>query len=119
VAVSSLARDFDVDAETIRTLVEDHDSSLVLWSGNERDIITKVQRDAIEQKLEADVLHGVVSKNDFLREHDLSQNSLHKLLGTLKTNVLEVDGYLYSKAYSTNMSAAIETILRDHLKKQQ
>jgi hypothetical protein len=119
VSISSLARDLDVDVDTTRALAEEYDPSLILLSENNRDIITKSERDVVEEEFEAGVLSGIISKMTFAHEHNLSQSSLEKLVNLSETQVVEVDGYLYSTTYNTNASSTIAAVLRDHLEKLQ
>lgn len=115
----TLAQDLDVDVDVLRILVEEYDPSLVLRSANNRDIITKALRDAIQKELEADVLHGVISKTAFLSKHDVSQSSLENLLTLSEKHILEVNGCLYSTDYDTETSTTIAAFLRDHLENSQ
>ena len=115
VYISSLVRDLDVSVDTVRNLVDKYDGTLILRNGNDSQVITKPQRDAIDQDLESSVTNGIISRSEFARKHDLSQSSLGKLINLSKTRIAEVDGYLYSILYDTTVASAIATSLRDCL----
>lgn len=115
----SLARDLDVSEETVRNLAEESDGTLLLRSGDGRQIITKSQRDAIDQELEAGVVYGLVSKEEFAREHGLSYSSLDLLIDMSEIHIVEVEGYLYSTSYDMTASGAIANLLREHLQNLQ
>ena len=117
--MSTLARDLDVSADTVSTLAEECEGTLLLRSGNGREIITKSQRDAIKKELETGVEHGVISKDAFARKHDLSQSSLDLLINMPEIHIVEMDGHLYSTSYDMTASNAIVTLLREHLQKLQ
>lgn len=119
VSISSLARDLDVSMETVRILAEECDGTLLLHSGNGREIISKTQRDAIDQDLESGVMYGVISKDAFARKHDLSYSSLDLLIDMSETHIVEVNGYLYSTSYDMTASDAIADLLKEHLRKLQ
>lgn len=119
VYISSLSQDLDVGVDTVRNLVDKYDGTLVLQSGNDRQVITKPQRDAIEQDLESSVTNGIISRSEFARKHDVSQSSLEKLINLSETRITEVDGYLYSVLYDTAVTSAIATSLRDSLGEQK
>lgn len=115
VKLSSLARDLDVNADTVRTLAEEFEGTILLRSSNGREIITKLQRDAIKQELETSVTHGVISKDAFARKHDLLQSSLDLLISMSDERIEDVDGHLYSTSYSMAASSAIASSLRHHV----
>lgn len=115
----SLARDLDVSEEIVRNLAEESDGTLLLRSGDGRQIITKSQRDAIDQELEAGVVYGLVSKEEFAREHGLSYSSLDLLIDMSEIHIVEVEGYLYSTSYDMTASGAIANLLREHLQNLQ
>ncbi|XPS71085.1 hypothetical protein M3J09_003270 [Ascochyta lentis] len=119
VSFSSLARDLDADVDTVRTLVDGYEGTLVLRSGKGLEVITKAQRDAINQELQLGAAAGVVSKTEFARIHDLSQSSLENLINLSEMSLVEVDGYLFSTSYETTASGAVAEMLRDHLEKLQ
>lgn len=119
VKLSSLARDLDVNVETVRTLAEEHEGTLLLRSVNGREIIAKSQRDAIRADLEYSVTHGVLSKEIVTRKYDLSQGSLDLLINTSELQVVEVDGYLYGISYGKAASDAIAALLMSHLENLQ
>ena len=105
--------------ETVRILAEECDGTLLLHSGNGREIISKTQRDAIDQDLESGVMYGVISKDAFARKHDLSYSSLDLLIDMSETHIVEVNGYLYSTSYDMTASDAIADLLKEHLRKLQ
>lgn len=114
-ATFALAINLDVSEETVRHLAEECDGTLLLRSGDGRQIITKSQRDAIDQELEAGVIYGLVSKDEFARKHQLSYSSLDLLIDMSEIQILEVEGYLYSTSYDMTASGAIADLLRDHI----
>ncbi|KAF3040366.1 hypothetical protein E8E12_009517 [Didymella heteroderae] len=109
------AIDLDVSEETVRHLAEECDGTLLLRSGDGRQIITKSQRDAIDQELEAGVIYGLVSKDEFARKHQLSYSSLDLLIDMSEIQILEVEGYLYSTSYDMTATGTIADLLRDHI----
>ncbi|KZM20508.1 uncharacterized protein EKO05_0004535 [Ascochyta rabiei] len=119
VYLSSLARDLDVDVDTVRTLVDGYDGTLVLRSGKGLEIITKAQRDAINQELQHGIATSVVSKTEFASKHDLSHKSLENLINLSEMRTVEVDGYLFSTSYYTTALDAVAELLRDHLQSLQ
>ena len=84
-----------------------------------RAIITKAQRDEIDQEFEYAIKDSVVSKTEFARKHDLLQRSLEDLINLSKTQIVEVEGHLYSTSYDEAVSSAVASSLRDHLDKVQ
>lgn len=119
VSITSLGRDLDVSAETVRTLAEECEGTVLLRSGNGREIISKTQRDAIDQELESGVVYGLVSKEAFTNKHDLSPKSVDLLVEMSKIDIIEVNGYLFSTSYDMTASGAIANLLREHLEKLQ
>lgn len=119
ISVFGLSRDMDVSLETVRNLAEEREGTVLLRSGNGREIISKSQRDAIIQELEAGVACGLISKDAFARKHHLSQNSLALLIETSKIDIVEVNGYLYSTSYGMIASDAVANLLKEHLQKLQ
>jgi hypothetical protein len=115
----SLSRDLDVSSETVRILAEECEGTVLLRSNDNREIISKSQRDAIEKELEAGVVSGLTSKDAFARKHYISQKSLSHLVEMSKIDIVEVNGYLYSTSYGMTASAAIANLLREHLQKLQ
>lgn len=105
--------------ETVYSLVDECEGTLLLRSSNGRDIFAKTQRDAINQDLEAGVVHGLVSKDAFARKNDLSHGSLDLLIEASGTQIVEASGHLYSTSYSTAATSAVASLLRDHLQQLQ
>ena len=101
-----------MSVDTVRNLVDEYDGTLILRSGDDSQIITKPQRDAIDQDLESSVTNGIFSRSEFASKHDMSQSSLDKLINLSKTRIAQVDGYLYGTLYGKTVTSAIATLLR-------
>jgi hypothetical protein len=104
-----------VSEETVRHLAEENDGTLLLRSGDGRQIITKSERDAIDQELEAGVVYGLVSKEAFASKHNLSYSSLDLLIDMSELQIIEVEGYLYSTSYEMTASGTITDLLREYI----
>lgn len=114
-SVLNFSTDLNVSEETVRHLAEENDGTLLLRSGDGRQIITKSERDAIDQELEAGVVYGLVSKEAFASKHNLSYSSLDLLIDMSEIQIIEIEGYLYSTSYDMTASGAIADLLRDYI----
>jgi hypothetical protein len=56
-----------------------------------------------------------VSKADFVARHDVSPKSLHYLLSDQNDQVLETDGYLYTKGYADQIMDTVKGMVRKAL----
>jgi hypothetical protein len=103
VPLSNLARTLDVDVDTVLRLVKAH-SALVILNEDSRSVITKSERDSIQKTLTEGILTSVISKTTFLRQHNVSVESVDMLLADLKDEIIDVDGHLSSKTYDTSLA---------------
>ncbi|KAJ4988946.1 hypothetical protein SVAN01_05570 [Stagonosporopsis vannaccii] len=115
VSITYLARDLNVSTEIVRSLADECDGAVILRSSNGREVITKTQRDAIYQDLQEGIMFGLISRDEFTRENDLSHSSFDLLINASEVQIVEVDGYLCSTSYETTASKAIANYLRKQL----
>lgn len=101
--------------DIVRSIVEESEGMMVVRGNNLLEIITKAQRDFINQDLEAGFANGLISKDAFARKHGLKPSSVDLLIEASELQFLEVNGYLYSKSYDLIVSSAISDLLRDHI----
>jgi hypothetical protein len=103
VALSNLARTLDVDVDTLLRLVKAH-PALVILNEDSRSIITKPERDSIQKTLVDGISTSVLSKTTFLRQHNVSVESVDILLADLQDEIIDVDGHLSSKTYDRSLA---------------
>jgi hypothetical protein len=103
VALSNLARTLDVDVDTVLRLVKAH-PALVILNEDSRSIITKPERDSIQKTLVDGISTSVLSKTTFLRQHNVSVESVDILLADLQDEIIDVDGHLSSKTYDRSLA---------------
>jgi hypothetical protein len=98
-----LARTLDVDVDTVLRLVKAH-PALVILNEDSRSIITKPERDSIQKTLVDGISASVLSKTTFLRQHNVSVESVDILLADLQDEIIDVDGHLSSKTYDRSLA---------------
>jgi hypothetical protein len=103
VSLSNLARTLDVDVDTVLRLVKAH-PALVILNEDSRSIITKPERDSIQKTLVDGISTSVLSKTTFLRQHNVSVESVDILLADLQDEIIDVDGHLSSKTYDRSLA---------------
>lgn len=113
--VFSLARDLNVSVETISSLAEECEDTVLVHGSVGREIITKSNRDSICRDLQAEATNGLVSKDEFAQKHGLGQSGLDLLVNGSDLQMLEVNGYFYSSSYGLTVSRAVADILREHI----
>ncbi|KAL1797044.1 hypothetical protein ACET3X_005584 [Alternaria dauci] len=106
ISLSALASDLDIDRLLVHQLVRNH-PKLCIFSANEESIIPIDERDAIGKEAVGLLSEGLLSKADFVAQHDVSPKSLHSLLSDQSDEVLETNGYFYTKSYADQ---AVETV---------
>jgi hypothetical protein len=103
VSLSNLARTLDVDVDTVLRLVKAY-PALVILNEDSRSIITKPERDSIQKTLIDGISTSVLSKTTFLRQHNVSVESVEILLADLQDEIIDVDGHLSSKTYDRSLA---------------
>jgi hypothetical protein len=103
VSLSNLARTLDVDVDTVLRLVKAH-PALVILNEDSRSIITKPERDSIQKTLVDGISTSLLSKTTFLRQHNVSVESVDVLLADLQNEIINVDGHLSSKTYDRSLA---------------
>jgi hypothetical protein len=103
-----------VDTETVLQLVKSH-PSLVLLSEDSRSVITKQERDSIQKTLLDGISRSVISKTTFLRQHNMSVESIDVLLSDLRSDLVDIDGHLSSLTYDTNLADVVSETLQKSL----
>lgn len=119
ITITSLARDLNVSPDTLLSLADEFDGSVILRSSNGREIITEPERDEVDQDLQEEITFGLISKDEFARKHHLSHSSLDLLVHMSEIDLVEVNGYLCSTSYEMTVSSAIANYLRKHLQELQ
>jgi hypothetical protein len=100
-------------------MAEELEGVMLVRGNNGLEIMTKTQRDVIDQDLKVGVTNGLISKDEFAREHGLKHSGLDMLLEAFELEILEVNGYLYSKSYDTMVSEFIADLLKDRIHQLQ
>lgn len=114
ISLSALASDLDIDRLLVHQLVRNH-PKLCIFSANEESIILIDERDAIGKKAIDLLSDGLVSKADFVAQHDVSPKSLDFLLSDQDDEVLETDGYVYTKIYADQTVESVKGMVRKAL----
>lgn len=114
ISLSALASDLDIDQLLVRQLVRNH-PKLCIFSADEENIVPIDERDAIGKEAVDLLSEGLVSKADFVARHDVSPKSLHYLLSDQNDQVLETDGYLYTKGYADQIMDTVKGMVRKAL----
>ena len=92
-----------MDVDTVLQLVRTH-PALVLLNEDSRSVVPKSERDSIQKALIDGVSNSVFSKTTFLRQNDVSAESVDILLANLQGEVIDIDGHLSSKTYDENLA---------------
>lgn len=116
--LSNLARNLDVDVDTTLQLVKNH-PALVLLSEDSRSVITKSERDSIQKSLVDGVSSSVLSRTAFLRQHNVSADSVDVLLTDLRGEVVDIDGHLSSKTYDAALADSVSKTLHESLEEKR
>ena len=98
-----MARILDVDVDTVLQLVKSH-PALVLLNEDSRSVIPKSERDSIQKTIVDSISNSVFSKTIFLRQNDVSAESVDILLADLEGEVIDIDGHLSSKTYDEKLA---------------
>jgi hypothetical protein len=115
VPVDSLSRDLAVNVDTVSSMAEELEGITLVRGNSGLEIMTKAQRVVVDRDLEVGATNGLVSKDEFARKHGLKHSGLDMLLESSELQILEVNGYLYSKSYDTMASGLISELLKDHI----
>jgi hypothetical protein len=115
VSVDSLSRDLAVNVDTVSSMAEELEGITLVRGNSGLEIMTKAQRVVVDRDLEVGATNGLVSKDEFARKHGLKHSGLDMLLEASELQILEVNGYLYSKSYDTMASGLISELLKDHI----
>jgi hypothetical protein len=119
VPVDSLSRDLAVNVDTVSSMAEELEGITLVRGNSGLEIMTKAQRDVIDRDLDVGTTNGLVSKDGFARKHGLKHSGLDMLLEASELQILEVNGYLYSKSYDTIASEFIADLLKEHIHRLQ
>ena len=119
VPVHSLSRDLAVSVDTVSSMAEELGGIMLVRGNSGLEVMTKAQRDVIDRDLEAGLTDGLVSKDDFARKYGLKHSGLDMLLEGSESQILEVNGYLYSGSYDIMASEFIAGLLKDHIHRLQ
>jgi hypothetical protein len=114
IPLSALADDLDIDRLLVHQLVRNH-PKLCIFSANEESIVPIDERDAIGKKAVELLSDGLVSKADFVAQHDVSSKSFDSLLSDQNDEVLETDGYVYTKAYADQTVETAKSMVKKAL----
>jgi hypothetical protein len=115
VSVDSLSRDLAVNVDTVSSMAEELEGITLVRGNSGLEIMTKAQRVVVDRDLEVGATNGLVSKDEFARKHGLKHSGLDMLLEASELQILEVNGYLYSKSYDIMASELIYELLKDHI----
>ncbi|KAI4935799.1 hypothetical protein J4E85_001125 [Alternaria conjuncta] len=108
IPVSTLANDLDIGRLLVHQLVHSH-PKLCLFSADEESIIPIDERDTIVTRLSSG---GLASKAEFIAQHRVSSKSLDFLLSSQDYNVLETNGYIYTKAYAHKIADIVKSMIQ-------
>ncbi|CAN9241561.1 unnamed protein product [Alternaria sp. RS040] len=84
-------------------------------TADEENIVPIDERDAIGKEAVDLLSEGLVSKADLVVRHDVSPKSLHYLLSDQNDQVLETDGYFYTKGYADQIMETVKGMVRKAL----
>jgi hypothetical protein len=107
-----------VDQQLVLQLVRNH-PKLALFSADGLSIITANERDALHGKLTSQLSSELVSKSDFIAQHDIHVKSLEVLLSNQEEELLNLNGCVGSESYERRISEAISALLNQALKDVQ
>ncbi|PSN70336.1 hypothetical protein BS50DRAFT_488037 [Corynespora cassiicola Philippines] len=119
IGVASLSRQLDIELEFLLRLVR-ASPSLALVSEDGQAIVAKQERDAIESRLYSTIAKQLVARTTFLRDNDISSESLDFLLQHSSSNVdhrdiFEADEHIISKVYCDTLLKTIKECLENAL----
>ena len=114
----SLVDSLDVGPDLVLRLVRNH-PGLALLSSDNSSIIPINERDALLEKLSSLSASVVVSKTDFAAQNDLDLRSVDTLLSDLGEQLVNLDDYVYSKAYERDITEAIQMSLNQAIERKQ
>ncbi|EMD90106.1 hypothetical protein COCHEDRAFT_1204717 [Bipolaris maydis C5] len=118
ISISELASDLDISTILVHQLARSH-PKLCLLSADQENIIPIDERDALEQKL-ADLLSsGVHSKTDFASQHDIWPQSLDALLADQTHDIVDINGFVCTGAYESEISSNITSRVKQALDQPQ
>lgn len=80
-----------------------------MFSADEESIIPIDERDTIVTRLSSG---GLASKAEFIAQHRVSSKSLDFLLSSQDYNVLETNGYIYTKAYAHKIADIVKSMIQ-------
>jgi hypothetical protein len=83
-----------------------------LFSADEDSIIPVQERDAIGHRATLLLSGGLASKAEFVAQHDVSSKSLDFLLSNQEYDVLETNGYIYTKAYAHKIAEMVKDLIK-------
>ena len=118
ISVSTLASDLDISTELVVQLARSH-PKLCLLSADRNSIIPIDERDALQEKLAALLTSGLHSKADFVTQHDIWLKSLDALLADQDDEILDVDSYMCTKIYESQITSDILTKVKQSLNEIQ
>jgi hypothetical protein len=111
IPISALGNDLDVEPGLVRQLVHSH-PRLCLFSADEDSIIPVQERDAIGHRATLLLSGGLAHKAEFVAQHDVSSKSLDFLLSNQEYDVLETNGYIYTKAYAHKIAEMVKDLIK-------
>lgn len=114
ISVRKIADDLDVDTGLVRQLVRTH-PGLALLSADSRSVITTDEREKLSQKLNDKLAGGVSERSRFAAEYDLDEHSVKALLTDVEGDLVESNGYIFSKTYEQAVSEQISESLQQSI----
>ncbi|KAF2709689.1 hypothetical protein K504DRAFT_491131 [Pleomassaria siparia CBS 279.74] len=117
VSVTSSLRELNLRHEADVVKLAKLSSAFVLLSAQNSNIITKSERDGLEQKLRTLVATQIVSKATFSQENDISIDSIDALTESIERGIqddlLKVDGHLIGKDYHFSLMEIMKQRLNE------
>lgn len=105
IPVLQLAHDLDVAPDTIRQMVRTgYPLRLALLNIDESEVIPDPEVKAILEKLRETLSHGVVSRSEIERGHDVSSRNVQRRLLDELDDVVIIEDHLYTRAYDKLVS---------------
>jgi hypothetical protein len=108
VPVLQLAHDLDVTPDTIRRLVRTgFPPRLALLNIDESEVIPDQEVEVILEKLRVSLNHGVISRSELERDHDISFRNVQIRLD----GIFVIDDHLCTNIYEQSISGQAQVIL--------
>jgi hypothetical protein len=112
ISLPALAEELDVDQQLVLQLVRNH-PKLALFSADGLSIITADERDALYETLRKQLSNGLVSKFDFIAQHDVHVQGLDILLSDQEEELLSMHGCVCNEGYESKITQHIFHMLYD------